>query len=207
MISAKFGRVECLGHSFDHRARRDILGLRCLEHAAQQGIVGRGLDPAVHHPGHGKLDLILQPEPAPAVHHPERAAAGGHSRHGPVQELDVKLVGLNVRFRQVGDLGHQLADLILRLLEQTRIDDFFRHGGTSGLSPGSSVASPRQSLPSSGDQQRTGTVNTRHPLRKNNGTRRFADFLTIFLAEIDDSDSLIDHGRRGRFECTCPHVN
>ena len=144
MINAKFGRVECLGNPFDHRARRDILGLRRLEHAAQQGIVRRGLDPAVHHPGHGKLDLILQPESAPAVHHPERAAAGGHRRHGPVQELDVKLVGLNVRFRQIGDLGHQLADLILRLLEQTRIDYFFRHGGTSGLSPGSSVASPRK---------------------------------------------------------------
>ena len=120
-----------------------ILGLRGLEHAAQQGIVRCGLDPAVHHPGHAKLDLILQPEPAPAVHHPERAAAGGHRRHGPVQELDVKLVGLNVRFRQIGDLGHQLADLILRLLEQTWIDDFFRHGGTSGMSP-RVVASPRK---------------------------------------------------------------
>ena len=128
----EFGRVECLRHSFDHRARRDVLGLRGLEHAAQQRIMGRGLDPAVHHAGHGKLDLVLQPEPAPAVHHPERAAARGHRRHGPVQELDVKLVGLNVRFRQIGDLGHQLADLIFRLLEQTWIDDFFRHGGTSG---------------------------------------------------------------------------
>ena len=52
-----------------------------------------------------------------------------------VEELHVELGGLDVRFRQVGDLGHQLANLVLRLLEQTRIDGFFRHGGTSGMSP------------------------------------------------------------------------
>ena len=122
-------------------------------------------------------------QPAPAVHHPERAAGGGHRRHGPVQELDVELVRLDVRFRQVGDLGHQLADLILRLLEQTRINGFFRHGGTSGMSPGSRVASPRKPSSSSGDQQRTGTVNTRHPLRNHNGTSQLQDFLSIFCAQ------------------------
>ena len=50
------------------------------------------------------------------------------------------------------------------------------------MSPGSLLASPGEPLLSSGDQQRTGTVNTRHPLRNHNGTRRSADFLTIFLS-------------------------
>ena len=98
----------------------------------EQRVVRRGLDPAVHQAGHAELDLILQPQPAPAVHHPERAAGRGDRRHRAIQELDVKLVRLNVRFRQIGDLGHQLANLVLRLLEQTGINDFFRHGGTSG---------------------------------------------------------------------------
>ncbi len=142
------GGIECLRNAFDHGARRNVLGLRRLEHAAQKGVVRGGLDPAVHHPGYGKFDLILKPEPATAVHHPERTAARGHRRDRPVQKLNVKLVRLNVRFRQVGDLSHQLPDLILRLLEQTRIDNFFRHGGTSGLSPGSVVASPRQAFSS-----------------------------------------------------------
>ena len=110
------------------------------------------LDAAVHHSGDGKLDLILQPEPAPAVHHPERATAGSDRRDGPVQELDVKLVGLNVRFRQIGDLGHQLADLVFGLLEQTWIDHFFRHGGTSGLSPGFLIYLAPASAPYCGDQ-------------------------------------------------------
>ena len=128
----EFGGVECLGHPLDHGARRNDLRLRRLEHATQERVVRGRLDPAVHQAGHAELDLVLQPEAAPAVHHPERAAGRGHRRHGPVQELDVKLVGLDVRFRQIGDLGHQLADLVLRLLEQTGINGFFRHGGTSG---------------------------------------------------------------------------
>ena len=57
------GRVERLRNALDHRARRDDLRLRRLEHAAQQSIVRGGLDAAVHHPGDGKLDLILQPQP------------------------------------------------------------------------------------------------------------------------------------------------
>ena len=79
-----------------------------------------------------EFDLVLQAQAAAAVHQPERAAGGGHGGHRPVQELDVKLRRLDVRFRQVGDLGHQLADLVLRLLEQTSINGFFRHGGTRG---------------------------------------------------------------------------
>ena len=98
----------------------------------EQRIVRGRLDAAVHQAGRAELDLILQPQPAPAVHHPERAAGRGHGRDRSVQELDVKLGGLNVRFRQIGDLGHQLADLVFCLLEQTGINGFFRHGGTSG---------------------------------------------------------------------------
>ena len=127
-----FGGVERLGHPLDDRAGRDDLRLRCLKHATEQRVVRGRLDAAVHQAGHAELDLILQPQPAPAIHHPERAAGRGDGRDRSVQELDVKLVGLNVRFRQIGDLGHQLADLVFRLLEQTRINDFFRHGGTSG---------------------------------------------------------------------------
>src|SRR5207302_1137296 len=46
------------------------------------------------------------------------------------EELDVELGRLDVRLGEVGDLGHQLADLVLRLLEQTWINSFFRHGGS-----------------------------------------------------------------------------
>ena len=99
----------------------------------EQGVVRRRLDPAVHQAGQAELDLVLELQAAPAVEQPERAARGRHGGHGAVEELDVELGRLDVRFGQVGDLGHQLADLVLRLLEQTGIDGFFRHGGTSGL--------------------------------------------------------------------------
>ena len=128
----EFGRVERLRHPLDDRAGRNDLRLRRLEHAAQQGVVRGRLDAAVHQAGRAELDLVLQPQPAPAVHHPERAAGRGDRRHRSVQELDVKLVGLNVRFRQIGDLGHQLANLVFRLLEQTGINVSSGMVGTSG---------------------------------------------------------------------------
>src|SRR3712207_2512405 len=65
-----------------------------------------------------------------AVQQPQRPARGGHRRDDPGEELGVEFCRLDVRFGQVGDLGHQLADLVLRLLEQTGIDGFFRHGSS-----------------------------------------------------------------------------
>ena len=104
------------------------------------------LDPAVHQPGLGEFELVLEPQAAPAVEQPERAAGRGRRGHRPVQELDVELAGLDVRFRQIGDLGHQLADLVLRLLEQTSIDGFFRHGGTSSLRAEAVVPAPNRPM-------------------------------------------------------------
>jgi nucleoside-diphosphate-sugar epimerase len=50
---------------------------------------------------------------------------------------------LDIRLGQIGDLGHQLADLVLCLLEQTWINGFFRHGGSRQRGPESdSIASP-----------------------------------------------------------------
>ena len=132
MISANSVGLNACGTPSITALGRDDLRLRRLEHATEQRVVRGRLDAAVHQAGHAELDLILQPQAAPAVHHPERAAGRGDRRDRSVQELDVKLVGLNVRFRQIGDLGHQLANLVFRLLEQTGINDFFRHGGTSG---------------------------------------------------------------------------
>ena len=109
------------------------------------------LHPTVHQAGLGEFELVLEPQAASAVEQPERAAGRGRRGDGSVQKLAVELSGLDVRFRQIGNLGHQLADLVLRLFEQTSIDGFFRHGGTSSFSAEAVVPAPQQAHVPFGD--------------------------------------------------------
>ena len=155
-----------------------------MNHATQKRVVGGGLDSAVHEPGLGEFHLVLQAQSTTAVHQPERTAGGRHRGHRSVEELDVKLRWLNVRFGQVGDLGHQLANLVLCLLEQTSINGFFRHRGTSGLEAES--ASSRQGGPVTHfaaperEMQSPGSSSTPHA-DADNGTTKFPTFLTGLL--------------------------
>ena len=132
MIERQIGRVERLRHALDDGPGGNDLGLRRLNHAAQKRVVRGCLDAAVHQARLLEFHLVLQAQAAAAVHQPECAAGGCHGGHRPVQKLHVKLRWLDIRFRQIGDLGHQLADLVLCLLEQTSVNGFFRHGGTRG---------------------------------------------------------------------------
>src|SRR5207245_2416621 len=104
--------------------------------------------------GQAELQLVLELEAPPPVQQPERAARRRDGGDGPVEELDVELGGLDVRLGEIGDLGHQLADLVLRLLEQTRINGFFRHGGSRFWAPESeSIDSPTAATGSSRQPQ------------------------------------------------------
>ena len=118
---------------------------------------------------------MLELEAAPPVEHPERPARRGDGGHGAVEELDVELGGLDVGFREVGDLGDQLADLILCLLEQTWVDGFFRHWWFR-------VGSQRPNRQAS---RRVGRAPTDNPgarrVRHNvNGTTKVSNFPELF---------------------------
>ncbi len=136
MISAKFVGIARVGQPVDRRPGRDDLRRRRLDHAAEQRVVRRGPDAAVHQARDAELELVLELEPALTVEQPERTGRRGHGRHGAVEELHVEFRRLDVRLRQFRDLPHELADLVLRLLEQTGIDGFFRHGVPVGRVPG-----------------------------------------------------------------------
>ncbi len=87
-------------------------------------------DAAVEESREPELKLVLQLDAAFSVEQPEGSARGRDRGNGPVEELDVELRRLDVRLGEIGDLGHQLADLVLCLLGRTRINRFFRHGGS-----------------------------------------------------------------------------
>ena len=86
----------------------------------------RGPHAAVHQAGDAELQLILELKTALTVEQPERPGRRGDGRHGPVEELHVEFGRLDVRLGKLGDLGDEFANLVLRLLEQTGIDGFFR---------------------------------------------------------------------------------
>ena len=171
-------RVARVGDPLDRRPGRDDLRLRSLDHAPQERVVGLRLGAAVHQPGEPELQLMLKLQAAAAVQEPERASRGRHGGHGAVEELDIEFGRLDVRFREVGDLGDQLADLVLCLLEQTGINCFFRHGGSGCWAPDSE--SPRQSprrIASISTLDRIPARRLRHTL---NGTARCVNFPQVF---------------------------
>ena len=130
-------RIPRVRDPLDRRAGGDDLRLRGLDHAPQKRIVRLRPGPAVHQSGEPELQLMLEFETAFAVEQPEYPPRRRHGGHGAIEEFDVKFGGLDVRFGEVRDLGHQLTDLVLCLLEQTGINRFFRHGGSGCWAPGS----------------------------------------------------------------------
>ena len=79
-----------------------------------------------------QVDLIFELQPAPFGDRPDGSADGRERRDDAVEKLAVEFGRADVLSSQLRDLAHQTADLLLRLLDQFRVDNLIgahsRHG-------------------------------------------------------------------------------
>ena len=98
--------------------------------AAGEGLLQQSAVPGlvvfvIAEPGFLDVDLILQRQPALVVDRPDRSADRRQRRNHLCKELAVKLLRCNARLRQLGNLAHQRADLLLGLFNQFGIERLF----------------------------------------------------------------------------------
>ena len=70
-----------------------------------------------------QIDLIVELQSAVFIRCPNGAARGRQCRHNTIEELAVELGSADILPRQLRDLSHQTANLLLGLLDQFGIDN------------------------------------------------------------------------------------